>query len=486
MTARARATSRNAFTRYGFYIWVGVLVVLVGQALYSFARQQIDGHNITGLTDTTPWGLYIVGFVFFVGASAGSTVIGLMVHAFGRKDYERLATRAILVGFLSLVAAVTFIVVDVGRTERMFLLPWYWHNPTSMFFYTSITYYLFAAILLAELYYTVKLTRGSTDARDRSMAKWLAIIAVPFALGVVHAPHGALFAIVKARAFWNNPLLPPHFAVVALVSGTALMALVAIATSWLERRELVGTSTLGHMAGLLAFFIVLAGFFDFFDWIVFAYSDKAEGVIAWDILFGSNVVPSLIQIVGYLVAFVFLLFLLTRWRERLVPALAAAAVIALVAVVAYRSNLVTVDEQPVPLLPFSPRDQVLGSNVVLSVLHVAGYFVALVLLLYALARRREWLVPALAAASAITLVAVAAYRFNLVTVGQAVPLAPFIPRDQYWPTWTEISIAAGIVALIGLSYSILTRALPLEDDAPAHSDVRVVAGGGFAPAGGAS
>ena len=407
-----QAASRKTFAAYGFYVWIGILALLVAQGLASFARQQINGHQITGLADTTPWGLYIAGFVFFVGASAGSTVIGLLVHAFGRKDYERLATRAILVGFLSLAAAVTFIAVDVGRTERMFLLPWYWHNPTSMFFYTSITYYLFALILLGELYYTVKLTRGSTSAWDRQAAKWLAILAVPFALVVVHAPHGALFAVVKARAFWNNPLLPPHFAVVALVSGTALMALVTIGTSWLKKRELVGTSTLGHMAALLAFFIGLAGFFDFFDWIVFAYSDKAEGVIAWDILF--------------------------------------------------------------------------GSNTALSVIHVAGYVVAFVLLLYVLVRRREWLVPTLAAASVVTLVAVAAYRYNLVTVGQAVPLLPFIPRDHYWPSWTEISIAVGIVSLIALSYSILTRLLPLEEDASPLREKPAVAAGRLAPAGGSS
>jgi molybdopterin-containing oxidoreductase family membrane subunit len=406
-----RVASRKPFAAYGFRIWIGLLALLVAQGLAGFARQQISGHHVTGLTDTTPWGLYIIGFVFFVGASAGSTIIGLMVHAFGRKDYERLATRAILVGFLSLAAAVTFIAADVGRTERMFLLPWYWHNPTSMFFYTSITYYMFAAILLAELYYTVRLTRGSTDARDRSMAKWLAILAVPFALGVVHAPHGALFAVVKARGFWNNPLLPPHFAVVALVSGTALMVLVTVATSWLKKSDLVGKSTLAHMGALLAFFIALAGFFDFFDWLVFAYSDKAEGVIAWDILF--------------------------------------------------------------------------GSNVMLSVVHVAGYFAAFVFLLYVLMRRREWLVPALAAASVVTLVAVAAYRYNLVTVGQAVPLLPFIPRSHYSPSWTEISIAVAIVALIALSYSILTRLLPMED-APPRSEERVVASGGLAPAGGTS
>jgi molybdopterin-containing oxidoreductase family membrane subunit len=404
------AASRKALAGYGFYVWVGLLAVLVLQGFYTFARQRVDGHGITALTDTAPWGLYIIGFVFFVGASAGSTVIGLMVHAFGRKGYEPLATRAILVGFLSLAAAVTFIAVDVGRIERMFLLPWYWHNSTSMFFYTAITYYLFAAILLGELYYTVKITRGTAGGRDRQLAKWLAIFAVPFALAVLHAPHGALFAVVKARAFWNNPLLPPHFAVVALVSGTALMILVAIVTSWLEKRALVGPATLAHMGALLAFFIALAGFLDFFDWLVFAYSDKAEGVIAWDILF--------------------------------------------------------------------------GSNIVVSTLHVAGYVVALALLLFVLSRRREWLVPGLAVAAAVTLVAVAGYRYNLVAVGQAVPLLPVIPRHYYWPSWAEISIAVGIVALALLSYTILVRVLPMEEDAPVRHDEPAVVGGRLATGGG--
>jgi molybdopterin-containing oxidoreductase family membrane subunit len=405
-------TARKPLASHGFYVWAGILALLVAQGLFSYSRQLTAGHHVTGLADTRPWGLYIVGFVFFVGASAGSTIIGLMVHAFGREDYEPLATRAILVGFSGLVAAVSFIAVDVGRLERMFLLPWYWHNPTSMFFYTSSSYYLFAAILLGELFFTVRLTRGSRNRWDRRLAKWLAILAVPAALSGLHALSGTLFAVIKGRPFWNNPLLPPHFAVVALASGTALVVLVAIVTSWLKKRELVGRGTLAHMGTLLAFFVVLAGFLDFFDWLVFVYSDKAEGVIAWHVLS--------------------------------------------------------------------------GSNAALSIVHVGGYVVALVLLLYVLMRQRAWLVPGLAAASAITLVAVAAYRFNLVTVGQAVPLLPVIPRDHYWPSWTEISVATGIVAMVALAYSTLTRLLPMEEEALPRSEEPALAAGRLAPAGGSS
>ena len=310
-----------------------------------------------------------------------------MIHAFGRQDYAPLGTRAILVGMLSLVAAVLFITVDVGSIPRMMNLPWIWRNPTSMFMYTSLTYYLFGLLLLGELYYTIKVTRGTATNGDKKRAKWLAIAAVPFALVVVHAPHGALFAVIKAREFWNNPLLPPHFAVVALVSGTGIMLLLALVTSALNGRQLVRKETLSHMGALLAFFIALAGFLDFFDWIVFSYSGKSAGNEAWKFLTTTH-------------------------------------------------------------LP-------------LSALHVGVYIVAFLILIFARGRGLGWL----AVASVVAIVAVAAYRYNLTTLGMAVPLFGFLPSAEYVPTWSELSLALGIVAAVVLAYSVLVKVLPLEDQA---------------------
>lgn len=365
-----------------------LLVVLVLLGIYAFIRQTVDGHALTGLTNLAPWGLYIAGFVFFVGASAGATIIGLMVHAFKREDYAPLATRALLVGLLSLAVAVTFIMVDVGKINRAVMMPWIHRNFTSMFNWTAITYYLFGIILLAELYFTVKLNRGTATQKDKAKAKWLAIAAVPFALAVLHAPHGALFAVIKAREFWNNPLLPPHFAVVALVSGTALMILVAVLTAKLRGRDLVSKKTLDHMGWLLFFFIATAGLMDFFDFLVFTYSDMAEGNAATHFLSG-------------------------------------------------------------PHLP-------------LSILHVGGYIVAFFLLISKKGRQ----IPRLTWAAALTLIAVAAYRFNLVVVGLGVPLLPFFRHDHYAPTVIEYLIAIGVISGGLLAYLLLVKALPMEEDEP--------------------
>jgi molybdopterin-containing oxidoreductase family membrane subunit len=386
---------------WAFFTWIGILAILVVAGLYSFYRQTFEGHYLTGLTDATPWGLYIAGFVFFVGTSAGATIVGLLIHAFGRQEYAPLGTRAILVGLLSLAAAVLFIVVHVGSIPRTLLLPWVWRSSTSMFTYTSITYYVFGLMLLAELYLAVRITRGLANARDRWIAKWLAIAAVPFALMVLHAPHGALFAVLIAREFWNNPLLPPHFAAVALVSGTALVLLVAIITSGLQGRAIVTRPTLAHMGMLLAFFIAITGFFDFFDLVVFAYSDRLEGGEARHFLTTTHLPLSILQVFGYLFAFVVLLF---RWG-----------------------------------------------------------------------RTTPWL----AAASVAALLAVAAYRYNLVTVGISIPLYPFVQHVHYRPTLSEGLVAAGIVAGMLLAYAVATKLLPMEERASSLGSQGYSAGAGL-------
>lgn len=277
------------------------------------------------------------------------------------------------------MAAVLFLMVDVGNPLKMILIPWYLRNLTSIFFYTSLTYYLFGLLLLMELYYTVKITRGSTNKRDRKMAKWLAIIAVPFALWVLHAPHGAIFAFIKAREYWHTPLLPPHFAAAALVTGTALMILVAIVTSNIKMRALVSEETLGHMGKLLAFFIAVTLFFDFFDILVLKYTETLSEIEVWSLLAGRYAPLFALNIGGLLVALLILLFK----QGRTTKGLTIASVLAIAGIAAYRYNL-TVVGLLVPLLPALP--EIHYSPTVVETLLTVG-LIALAILLYVVLTR---------------------------------------------------------------------------------------------------
>jgi molybdopterin-containing oxidoreductase family membrane subunit len=370
-----------------FHIILAILLALMAWGGFSWIRIMfIEGVGITGSSDLVPWGLYIVGFVFFVGTSAGASLMGLMIHGFGRKDYEPLGTRAILVGFLSLLAAVLFLMSDVGNPIRAGLLPVVLRNPTSMLVYTSMTYAGFAALMLSELFFAVKITlRGGKGSHwDEKMAKMLAIGALLFALMVVHAPHGALFAFLKAREMWNTPLLPAHFVTVALASGIAVMIHITISTTRITKKQIVSRETLSHMGGLLAFFLGVTLFMDFFDYLVMGYSGKPHGLETWHLL-TSRFFP----------------FFLTN---------------------------------------------------------TLGMFIAMAILLFKWGRTTTGLFMA----STITIIAILAYRWNLIIVAQIPPLFPGTGEIYYVPTLPEWAVLLGIISLITFLYLVLTRVLPME------------------------
>ncbi len=267
-------------TSRSFYIFVAILLAVIGLGNYNWLRFLTHGAGITGSSDVVPWGIYISGLAYFIGLSAGATMVGLLIHAFGREDYKPMGTRAILLALLCIFGATQFVLVDLGVPFRGLKVPLILHNPTSLFLLSSTSYYVFMIILSAELYYTVKITRGKANKRDETIAKWLGIIAVPYALWIVHAFTGSIFGVVKAREMWNTPILPVHFVVSALASGFALVILIAIITSKIEKRELLSRETYNHMGKLLAFFVIATLFLDFFDYFILRYSAIEGGGVS--------------------------------------------------------------------------------------------------------------------------------------------------------------------------------------------------------------
>jgi molybdopterin-containing oxidoreductase family membrane subunit len=187
---------------------------------------------------------------------------------------------------------------------------------------------------------------------------------------------------------WNTPLLPPHFVVVALASGTAVMILVAIITSKINKSELVGLETLNHMGQLLALFIIITLFLDFFDFLVMIYAGKPAGIEIWHLLTGR----------------------------------------------------------------FAP----------LFIINTAGLFAAMLILVF----KRGRTIKGLSIASSLTVIAIIAYRFDLIIVAQTPPLFPGIGEIYYIPTVPEMAVAAGIIALALFLYIVLTKVLPMEETIP--------------------
>ena len=67
--------------------------------------------------------------------------------------------------------------------------------------------------------------------------------------------------------------------------------------------------------------------------------------------------------------------------------------------------------------------------------------------------------------TALTVIGIGAYRINLISIGQLVPLYPDLGEIQYIPTLPEIATFIGLVALVMLIYAVLTKILPMEEAA---------------------
>jgi molybdopterin-containing oxidoreductase family membrane subunit len=368
-----------------FYIFILILLAFIGVGLFNWMRYLTHGPGPTGSSDVVPWGIYISGLAYFIGLSAGATIVGLVHHAFGRHDYKPIAIRSIILGLVCIFGATLFVLVDLGVPFRGLKVPIILHNLTSLFLISSTSYYGFMAILGSELYFSIKVLTGKASPKEVAISKWLGILAVPYALWVVHAFTGSIFGVVKAREMWNTPMLPVHFVISAIASGFALVILIAIITSKAEKRELLGDETYDHMGKLLAFFVLLTVFLDFFDYFILRYSAKLEAMETWHIITTRYITTFVLNIGGLVVAFIMLLFKRFRTANGLM--------------------FVTILVQ----------------------------------------------------------VAIISYRINLVSVGQLAPLFPGMGEIYYIPTFSEITVAIGIVALVTLLYTVLSNILPVEE-----------------------
>ena len=380
-----------------FYIFIAILLAFIGAGLFNWLRYLTHGPGPTGSSDVVPWGIYISGLAYFIGLSAGATIVGLIHHGFDRHDYQPLAIRAIILGLVCIFGATQFVLVDLGVPFRGLKVPLILHNLSSLFLISSTSYYGFMAILGGELYFSIKVLKGNASPREKSISKWLGILAVPYALWVVHAFTGSIFGVVKAREMWNTPMLPVHFVISAIASGFALAIMVAVITSKAEKRELLSADTYDHMGRVLAFFVLVTVFLDFFDFFIMRYSAKLEAMETWHIITSRYITTLVLNIGGLVTAFILLLF--KKWRT--------------------------------------------GNGLL-----VIGTIIQ---------------------------VAIISYRINLVSVGQLAPLYPGMGEIYYIPTFSEITVALGLIALVVLLYAVLSNILPVDEED--HEPERTIAGG---------
>ncbi len=240
----------------------------------------VNGHLHAGYGSATPWALWVVFYIYFIGLSAGAFLISSMIYVFGFKELEKVGKLALFTALVCLVVALLFISLDLGHIFRVYKF-FVRANFSSPMVWMGILYSTYFLILLGEILFLMRrdlvrmssepgirgvlgrlLSFGSKDLseasyeRDIKRVRILGTIGVPVAIAF-HGGVGALFAVVAAHPYWYTGLFPIMFLISALASGGALLtALVAFLLDGKgEYREVV--IKLGHLVLIFLFVDIL-------------------------------------------------------------------------------------------------------------------------------------------------------------------------------------------------------------------------------------
>ena len=394
--------------------WLALLVVIMGIGAFAWlAYQFTTGLIVTGMRDIIAWGLYIITFIFFIGLSAGGLIISSSSHVFGVERWKPIARLATLMAFVCVAVAGVTIVLDLGQPLRLLNL---FTSPQidSPFIWDLTVVMSYMIISVVDLWFMCRtdlakkhsiFAFGMNDLSDRAVArdhkavKVISFVALPAAI-MLHSVTAWIFGLQTARPWWNTAVLAPVFLVSAMVSGLALLIVIALIVMWRGLLEL-DMSVLYEIGKLLAVVLLV----DFF-------LKSAE--------------------------------LLTEYWPQTDPSLA-------------RLSLVTAG----PFTPLFILEWIIGGIIPLAILvyprtrkNIAGLMIACVLIIVGVfAYRIELIVPGFV----VPLIALPPGQ----SLGQYIPgVGSYAVTGTYTPTWVEYAVTSAMFALGAFIVTIAARIIP--------------------------
>lgn len=223
-------------TRWVFGI--GAVFVIVGFIAWIM---QLTGGLLggSGMTNIFLWGLMIAIFAFLVGFGAGSQIMASIIYIRGKEEMKGIARIGAVLGFACVAAAGVAILIDLGAIRNVLYMvtglnP---HSPLAWDMIAITVFIILSAIQVIAIWI------------DSKRVKIWAILA-GIAAVVLQVVEGLLFATQGAHAWWNSPIMPIDFLVVAFVSGAALLLLIACVKG-------EAASTLAWLSRVLAIAIIV-------------------------------------------------------------------------------------------------------------------------------------------------------------------------------------------------------------------------------------
>ncbi len=331
-------------------VWLALLIAGLVVGLAAWAYQLATGLAATNMRNPMMWGLYITMFMYFVGLSAGGLIVASAGRLFGAKRLKPVVRIAVLEATVAVMIAALLLLPDIGRPDRAWHLlrypnltsPLIWDlTIVTVYFLISAAYvWAYTRADLAARGSRLALGTGTSEAelrRDDRLKGVLAAVGLPAAI-LLHSITAWIFGLQIARGFWYSAIMAPLFIASALVSGTALMILLALVVRRTGKISF-GNDLVSYLGGMLAVFLAAEAFLVFSEMLTAAYPGAGfEADPAWRLLTGPYAGFFWFEVIaGLVIPFVLLAVPRLRADTRWV---AAASVLAVAGILIHRVNIV--------------------------------------------------------------------------------------------------------------------------------------------------
>jgi len=277
-----------------YWLWLGVLSVLIIAGAVAYAVQLRYGLIVTGMSDQVSWGFYIANFAFLVGIAAAAVLLVIPAYIFHREDIKSVVLIGEGLAVAAVLAAMLFVLVDLGRPDRMLhLLPMIGslNFPQSMLAWDVLVLSGYLALNLAIPFYV---HYRHYQGREPNFAAYFpfVVLAIFWAISI-HTVTAFLFSANSARPFWHIALLGPRFIATAFVSGPALIIIVLQLISRFTRYPVPG-SVIDTLALIMTVALQISLFFVGVELFTDFYNEGAHAASVRYLYFGLDGMASLV------------------------------------------------------------------------------------------------------------------------------------------------------------------------------------------------
>jgi molybdopterin-containing oxidoreductase family membrane subunit len=285
-----------------------ILAAVVGVGAYAYSRQVTEGEVVTGLRDVgtgggAPWGLYIAFELWAVGAGFGAMMLVAAI-ALSRSEVLKPLTRILLaLAMIVLFLGGWSVIADVGQPLRAIVNIIRYARPMSPFFGTfTIGLVTAFAVTLVYLYLDSRrdaaalaktgsrwggllrlIAAGYRDsaaeqARHRQASRALAVVLLVVGIAAA-STSGFVFGVQLGRPGWFSSLQAPGFVILAALTGTGFVVIIAAAVRVaLNERERLSDRLFTWLGNLMLVFAAAYVYFMLVELITSSYSEHHHEV----------------------------------------------------------------------------------------------------------------------------------------------------------------------------------------------------------------